>query len=137
MAETSPQQELERLEALAAQMDSAFRIPGTSIRLGYDSLLGLVPGIGDTLALAPAGYILWKARGLGVPNTGLARMIGNVGIDAIIGSIPLIGDIFDVGFKANRRNVALLRKHLERTGKAAPKAKGPRVGTAPSHLSKA
>ncbi|PJJ87361.1 uncharacterized protein DUF4112 [Brevirhabdus pacifica] len=104
---------LERLEKLAGTMDSFMRIPGTGIRLGLDSLLGLIPGVGDAAALGPAGYIVYSAHQMGAPKSALAKMTVNIGIDALIGSIPLIGDIFDVGWKANRRNVALLRKHLE------------------------
>ncbi|QQA41380.1 DUF4112 domain-containing protein [Pelagovum pacificum] len=106
--------ELQKLENLANRMDAAFRIPGTGIRVGADSIIGLVPGIGDGLALAPAGWIMWKARELGAPSHLLTRMGANVAIDAVIGSIPLIGDLFDVGWKANLRNVKLLREHMER-----------------------
>ena len=115
--------DIAQLDRLAYRMDSLFRVPGTRIRVGLDSILGLVPGIGDALALAPAGYILWKARQHGAPRRTLARMAVNTGIDTVVGSIPLIGDLFDVGFKANRRNVALLREHLER--KRAALSDGP------------
>jgi len=104
---------LERLEKLAGTMDSLLRIPGTGIRLGLDSILGLIPGVGDAAALGPAGYIVYSAHQMGASKPLLAKMTANIGIDAVIGSIPLIGDIFDVGWKANRRNVALLRTHLE------------------------
>ena len=106
--------DIAHLDRLAHRMDSLFRVPGTQIRVGLDSILGLVPGVGDALALAPAGYILWKAHQHGAPRRTLARMAANTGIDTLIGSIPLIGDLFYVGFKANRRNVALLKEHLER-----------------------
>jgi len=106
-------QELERLEQLASKMDSLFRVPGTNIRIGADSLIGLVPGIGDALTLAPAGWIIWKAREMGAPPALLTRMGANAAIDALFGSIPLVGDVFDVGWKANLRNVKLLRQHLE------------------------
>ena len=112
-----------RAERLARLMDRAFRLPGTRIRLGLDSLLGLVPGVGDTLALAPSAYILAEAHRLGVPRRDLTRMAGNIGIDWLIGLVPLIGDIFDVGWKANMRNTAILRAHVERspeTKRAAP-----------------
>ncbi len=107
--------ELERLESLAHRMDTLFRIPGTGIRVGLDTLLGLVPGIGDTVTVAPAGYIMYKAHKMGVPKSTLARMGVNVGVDWVLGSIPLIGDLFDMGFKANRRNVKMLREHVEKT----------------------
>ncbi|EAR49470.1 hypothetical protein OG2516_04618 [Oceanicola granulosus HTCC2516] len=117
------ERELQRLERLANQMDALFRIPGTGIRVGADSIIGLVPGIGDSLALAPAGWIVWKARDLGAPNGMLVKMGFNVAVDTVIGAIPLIGDIFDVGWKGNLRNVRLLREHLEAEGKATPAAR--------------
>ncbi|MGC8202294.1 DUF4112 domain-containing protein [Aliiroseovarius sp. PTFE2010] len=107
--------EVERLERLAVRMDSALRLPGTNIRFGWDSLLGLLPGVGDAATLAPTGYIIYRAHKLGAPLHIKARMGLNAGIDWVIGTVPLIGDIFDVGFKANRRNVALLKTHVERT----------------------
>lgn len=124
---------LEQLHRLADTMDSLFRIPGTSIRVGLDSIVGLIPGIGDALALAPAGYIIANAAQMGVPRRTLMRMAANVGIDALIGSIPLVGDLFDIGWKGNRRNVALLRKHLERDGLAGPDGPVEREGRLSSH----
>jgi hypothetical protein len=111
------QQDLDRLHRLARRMDNAFRIPLIGVRLGWDSILGLVPGVGDALALAPAGYIIKEAHRLGADNSVLGRMGANVAIDMLIGTIPLIGDLFDIGWKANTRNVALLRDHLD--GKSA------------------
>lgn len=103
---------LDRLERLARRMDRAFRIPLTQIRFGWDSILGLLPGVGDTLALAPSIYILHEAREMGASSAVLARMAANVGIDWLVGLVPLVGDILDVGVKSNTRNVALLRQHL-------------------------
>lgn len=108
-----PDTEIDHLDRLAQRMDSLFRLPGTRIRIGLDSLLGLIPGVGDVAALMPAGYIILRAHRMGASRPVLARMAVNTGIDTVVGSIPLIGDIFDVGYKANRRNVALLRRHLE------------------------
>lgn len=113
------------IERLAEQMDSAFRIPGTKIRFGWDSILGLAPGVGDAattiVALAPvaAAYRHGAGRWL------LARMLSNVMIDATIGAIPLLGDVFDVFFKANRRNAT----HLARLKKQ--KAATPAEAAAP------
>ncbi len=101
-------------ESLARNMDSAFRIPMTRIRFGFDSIIGLVPGIGDTVALLPLAYHLNTARRLGLPRNQMARMATNSGIDWLIGLVPLVGDLFDVGYKANLRNAALLRAHVER-----------------------
>ena len=109
-----------RLEALAHLLDSAFLIPGTNHRVGIDALLGLIPGIGDLVSTALASYIVWEARQLGLPRWKIARMIGNLAVDTTIGAIPFAGDLFDVAFRANRRNMKILRDHLERTG-ALPK----------------
>lgn len=116
---------VERAERLARLMDRAVRLPGTRIRLGLDSILGVVPGIGDTLTLAPSLYIVSEGYRLGLPRRALARMGLNLGIDWVIGLIPLIGDIFDIGWKANLRNAALLRDHVDQSTlpkqkKAAP-----------------
>lgn len=109
--------ELDRLDRLARRMDRAFRLPFTQIRFGWDALLGLVPGVGDTAALAPSVYILARAHKLGAPGWLLLRMATNLGVDWAVGLIPLIGDLLDVGIKANTRNVHLLRAHMQ---KAAP-----------------
>lgn len=108
------QARLERLERLAHRMDAAFGIPGTRYRLGWDSVLGLVPGVGDTLALAPSAYILYEARRMGAPKWLITRMLGNTGFDWIVGLVPLIGDVFDIGVKSNIRNVAMLRAHMQK-----------------------
>ncbi|MEQ6248181.1 DUF4112 domain-containing protein [Sulfitobacter sp. HNIBRBA3233] len=104
--------DIARLRSLAHAMDSAFRIPLIGKRVGWDSIVGLVPVVGDALALAPALYIVATARRKGVPLGTLVRMGGNIGIDALIGSIPLVGDLFDIGWKANLRNVDLLDRHI-------------------------
>ena len=104
---------LDRLDHLAGRMDSAFRIPGTGIRVGWDSILGLIPGIGDIAALTPAAYIIVESHRMGAPKSVLMRQSVNVAIDSAIGAIPLIGDLFDIGYKANQRNVKILRKHLD------------------------
>ena len=100
--------ELANLTRLAKTMDSAFKLPVINRRIGWDSIIGLVPVVGDTVALMPAAYILYKGWQMGASNWLLARMAANVGIDYAVGSVPLIGDILDIGFKANRRNVELL-----------------------------
>jgi len=105
---------LARAERLARVMDSAVRLPGVGVRVGLDSVVGLLPAIGDTLTLLPAAYILATARRTGAPATLQGRMLLNVGIDWLIGLVPLAGDVADVGFKSNSRNAALLRRHLER-----------------------
>jgi hypothetical protein len=104
---------IERLRQLAHLLDDRFRIPGTSYRVGLDGLIGLVPGVGDAVTTLLSLYIVLEARRLGVPLTKLGRMGLNVGVDAVLGAVPLLGDLFDVAFKANRRNVALLLDHLD------------------------
>ena len=105
---------VEHVESLAQLMDSQFALPGTKIRLGLDALVGLIPGVGDTLNLGVAGYIVARAKGAGVPTHKLAQMSWNIFLDWLIGLVPLIGDLFDVGWKANLRNAAVLRRHYEK-----------------------
>lgn len=96
---------------MAEWMDSKFTIPGTSINFGFDSILGLIPGIGDTVTVASTIYLLGHANTMRVPTAVKLRMLWNAFIDWFIGIIPFFGDIFDIGWKANRKNVALLKKH--------------------------
>ena len=93
---------------LARLLDSAVRIPGTNIRVGLDALLGLIPGIGDAIGAALSGYIVLAAAKLGLPKSVLARMVLNLGIDTAVGAVPILGDLFDVAFRANTRNIALI-----------------------------
>lgn len=104
--------ELEKLQSFADWMDSKFVIPGTKIRFGLDSALGLVPGVGDTATVFATAYLIAKAHEHGVPMHIKMRMAWNAFIDWLIGLIPLLGDIFDVGWKSNQKNVELLRKHF-------------------------
>jgi hypothetical protein len=110
----SRKERLARLDALASFMDSAVVIPGTNIRFGADALIGLIPGIGDAVSAGISCLIILEARRMGAPHHVVARMIGNVAIDGLVGVIPVAGDIFDVAFRANLRNMRLLRKHFER-----------------------
>ena len=112
---TTPVQEhddVKRVRALARALDTAVRIPGTSIRFGLDSIIGLVPGAGDVVSSILSGYIVLASARLGVPPWVVVRMILNLGVDTLVGSVPLVGDLFDVGFRANTRNAALLEKHV-------------------------
>lgn len=104
--------DLARVERMARLLDARYRIPGTRIRFGLDGLVGLIPGIGDTLTLLPQGWMLWTAWKHGVPKGVLASMAGTVAIDYVVGSIPIVGDIFDVGYKANLKNADRLRAAL-------------------------
>jgi hypothetical protein len=103
----------QRIDALSRLLDTAFVIPGTGIRFGVDALIGLVPGIGDAITTAVALYIVNEARALGAPRWLIGRMLVNVALDGVVGAVPLVGDAFDVAFRANRRNLALLREHLD------------------------
>ncbi|SLN76875.1 DUF4112 domain-containing protein [Roseisalinus antarcticus] len=114
--------EIARLERLAHTLDARFRIPFTSFHIGADGLLGLIPGVGDTLAALPSAYMITRGAQLGARKRTLVRMGGNAGIDWIIGAIPLVGDIFDIGFKGNLRNAALLREDLLRQHGGASRA---------------
>lgn len=105
---------LQRLERFAFLLDEAFRVPGTRWRVGLDGLVGLVPGIGDAATALIALYPIIEAWRHGAPTSLIARMLGNLGVDTAVGAVPLVGDLFDMRFKANRRNVDLLRKHLRR-----------------------
>jgi hypothetical protein len=100
-----------RLRSLAILLDTAIRLPG-GIRIGADSVIGLAPGVGDALTTLMAAYIVYEAHRLGVPRHKLARMAANVAIDGVLGAVPILGDIFDVAFKANIRNIAIIEDHL-------------------------
>ncbi len=93
-------------------MDAGIRIPGTSLRFGLDPILGLVPGAGDGVGALLAGWILVEAARLGASSATLLRIAGNVALDAGLGAVPFLGDIFDFAWRANVRNVALLERHL-------------------------
>jgi Domain of unknown function (DUF4112) len=104
-----------RIDALATLLDTAFILPGINVRFGFDALIGLVPGIGDAITTAMSLYIVHEARQLGAPRHLIVRMLGNVLIDGLVGAVPLVGDAFDVLWRANRRNVRLLQDWLQRT----------------------
>jgi hypothetical protein len=113
----SAAEDLEELERLADLLDAQFTVPGTNVRFGLDSILGLIPAIGDAVGLFASLYIMTRLERLGVSRWTRVRMIGNVAVDSLVGVIPLLGDVFDVAFKANRKNIALARRALERAGK--------------------
>lgn len=107
-----PDIELARLQRVADLLDAAISIPGTPIQIGIDGLLGIIPGIGDSITLPVELWIVYRASKLGLPKRLLARMLVNVGIDYTFGLVPLLGDLFDIAWKANRRNVNIVRTHL-------------------------
>ncbi len=102
-----------RLDRLARLLDSAVRLPGTQIRVGVDALIGLIPGVGDVAGLLLGLWLLWQARSLGAPGEVQTRMIGNLALETVLGSVPLVGDLFDIAWRANQRNLDLLRAWAE------------------------
>ncbi|WMC11636.1 DUF4112 domain-containing protein [Oceanimonas pelagia] len=113
-AQNHTQETREKLDRLAWLLDSAIRLPG-GFRIGLDGIMGLVPGVGDLAGAAFSGYILLQAARMKLPATLLARMGLNIVLEVLIGSIPVLGDLFDFGFKANRRNMRLMEKYFEST----------------------
>jgi hypothetical protein len=105
---------LQHLERLADLLDSRWRIPGTNWRFGIDAVAAIVPVGGSLATAAASAYMIKRAHGLGAPGHLLARMVGNVAFDAVVGSIPVVGPVFDFAVKANRRNVRMLRRHFDR-----------------------
>ena len=116
-------QGLEKLRALTRLFDQAFGIPGTKWRFGLDALFGLVPGLGDVIGAVVAVYALHVARQLRAPGIVQAHMLSNIAIDALVGTVPVIGDIFDFAFKAQTRNLALLEACAATPLKAARRSR--------------
>jgi hypothetical protein len=108
------EQRLARLDAVAKLLDIAFILPGTNIRYGIDGIIGLIPVVGDIIATALSLWLVREARALGAPWHVTARMLGNVAVQGVIGTVPVAGDAFDVLFRANMRNVRLLRRWMDR-----------------------
>ena len=111
------EQRFARLDALSKLLDVAFVLPGTNIRYGIDGLVGLIPVVGDLLTSAISLWIVREARALGAPKHVVARMLGNVALDGVVGLVPFVGDAFDVMFRANIRNMRLLKKWMDRQPK--------------------
>lgn len=103
-----------RIEAMEKLLERAFVIPVINRPVGFDALAGLIPVAGDAVAALMGLYLVWEARNLGLPKWKLARMIGNVGFDALLGAVPVAGDLFDFLYRSNSRNLAIVRRHLDR-----------------------
>lgn len=103
-----------RVEALEKILERAFVIPGTKQPVGLDALAGLIPVAGDLVAAAMGLYLVWEARNLGMSRWQQARMITNIGVDTLLGAVPLVGDAFDFFYRSNSRNLKIIRKHLDR-----------------------
>ena len=106
-----------RLERVAWYLDNSIPIPGLEARIGIDGLIGLLPGVGDTLGALLSSYLLGEAARLGAPKSVLLKMAFNIALDALVGAIPVLGDLFDFVWKANQRNVELLNQYLDRPQK--------------------
>ncbi len=104
----------QRVEMMEALLERSFTIPGTKTPVGLDSIIGLIPVIGDIITAAMGTYIVWEARNLGLSKFQLTRMAANVGIDALLGAIPLVGDVFDFFWRSNSRNLRIISKHLDK-----------------------
>jgi hypothetical protein len=109
-----PQAVRKRVEALEMLLERAFHIPGTKIPFGLDSVIGLVPVLGDVVTAAMGAYMVWEARNLGMSKWQLTRMAANVGIDTAVGAIPLLGDAFDLIWRSNSKNLRIIKKHLDK-----------------------
>ena len=103
-----------RLEAMEHLLERAFTIPGINRQVGLDSIVGLVPGVGDMLTAAMGGWLIWEARNLGMSKLQLARMAANLGIDTAVGAIPFAGDLFDFLYRSNSKNLRIVKKHLDK-----------------------
>lgn len=109
---------LRRIRQIGHLLDNAIHIPGTSIRLGLDPILGLLPGGGDFLGMIFSAYVVLTAAQMGVPREVLTRMVSNIILDTVAGSVPLVGDLFDVAWKSNTKNIQLLHEHIGSTDAA-------------------
>lgn len=103
------------LSVLTSLLDDAFRVPGTRIRFGLDPLIGMVPGLGDVVSSLASFLIIVAAWQRGLPRVTLGRMVANVAVETLVGAVPVAGDVFDVAWKANRRNLDLLQRASQRT----------------------
>ena len=106
-------QKIEQLRRIAELLDGQFRIPGTDIEFGLDAIIGLVPGIGDLICGGISMWLIREARRLGAPRWLIARMVWNVAVDVSVVAVPVLGDMLDVAWKANRMNIELLSRHFK------------------------
>ena len=103
-----------RIEAIEQLLERSFVIPGTKLPVGLDSVVGLIPIVGDAIAAALGAYLLWEAKNLGLPKWKLWRMAGNIAFDTAVGAVPVAGDLFDFAFRSNSRNLKLVKRHLDK-----------------------
>lgn len=110
----SPEDIRRRIEGLEKLLEHAFIVPGIKQPVGMDFIVGLVPVLGDAIAAALGGYMVWEARNLGMSKTALVRMAGNVGMDWLVGLVPFVGDAADFFFRSNTRNLRIIKRHLDK-----------------------
>ena len=103
-----------RLEAVEGVLERMFVIPGINRPIGLDSILGLVPVLGDVITASMGAWLVWEARNLGMSKFTLARMAGNIGMDTLLGAVPLVGDLFDFAFRSNSRNLRIVKRYLDK-----------------------
>lgn len=103
-----------RIEAMEQVLERAFVIPGINRPVGLDAIVGLIPVVGDIIAMGMGAYIVWEARNLGMSKWQLIRMAGNVAMDSAVGAVPVVGDLFDFMFRSNSRNLRIVKKHLDK-----------------------
>ena len=111
---------IQRLRKLTRLMDNAIAIPGTKFRFGLDPILGLLPGAGDLIGTALSAYIVIEALRLGLPRETLGKMVGNILLESVVGTVPVVGDWFDFAWKANVKNLELIETHLGVTDTTKP-----------------
>lgn len=121
---------LRNLQALARLLDSSIGLPGTRFRIGLDPLIGLIPGFGDLAGVLLSASILLSGARLGVPASLLMRMAGNIGLEALLGTVPVVGDLFDAGWKANNRNVRIIERYLAEPERSTRSSKAWLLGVA-------
>ena len=123
-----PASRTRRVRVLAKLLDDSIGIPGTRWKIGFDPIVGLIPGIGDLIGAILSGYIILEAARADIPAVTLVRMLANVGIDTLVGAVPALGDLFDAVWKSNTKNVALLERHLSGDRAAAARDKRNSLG---------
>lgn len=111
---TDPQAVRQRIEAMERLLERSFTIPGINRPVGLDAIAGLVPVVGDFVTAAMGAYIIWEANNLGLPKWKLWRMAGNVLFDSAVGAVPVAGDVFDLLFRSNTRNLKIVKRHLDK-----------------------
>ncbi len=111
---TDPASVRQRIEAMEMVLERSFTIPGINRSVGLDAIVGIIPVLGDVLTAAMGAYIVWEARNLRLPKWKLARMAANIAFDTALGAIPVAGDLFDLLYRSNSRNLRIVKKHLDK-----------------------